>query len=130
MASGRAQADFQPMPLPQLRLSMEDQCRLRDRSTIMARQMYAGQGSDYADAQVSNFPVMHHCCLVNVLIKLELPVRGIASLAYLQCQVCCMHAVSSKKERGEGVVVFASLVFTCLLSSCVELQKNRHQSNA
>ena len=52
MASGRAQADFQPMPLPQLRLSVEDQCRLRDRSTIMARQMYAGQGSEYADAQV------------------------------------------------------------------------------
>ncbi|DBB03443.1 hypothetical protein WJX82_005278 [Trebouxia sp. C0006] len=52
MASGRAQADFQPMPLPQLRLSVEDQCRLRDRSTIMARQMYATQGSDYADAQV------------------------------------------------------------------------------
>lgn len=52
MASGRAQADFQPMPLPQLRLSVEDQCRLRDRSTIMARQMYAPQGSQYADAQV------------------------------------------------------------------------------
>ncbi len=55
MASGRAQADFQPMPLPQLRLSVEDQCRLRDRSTIMARQMYATQGSDYADAQVCTF---------------------------------------------------------------------------
>lgn len=52
MASGRAQADFQPMPLPQLRLSVEDQCRLRDRSTIMARQMYATQGAEYADAQV------------------------------------------------------------------------------
>ena len=52
MASGRAQADFQPMPLPQLRLSVQEQCRLRDRSTIMARQMYAGQGSQYADAQV------------------------------------------------------------------------------
>ena len=52
MQSGRAQADFQPMPLPQLRLSVEDQCRLRDRSTIMARQMYASQGSHYADAQV------------------------------------------------------------------------------
>ena len=52
MASGRAQADFQPMPLPQLRLTVEDQCRLRDRSTIMARQMYASQGSQYADAQV------------------------------------------------------------------------------
>ena len=53
MASGRAQADFQPMPLPQLRLSVEDQCRLRDRSTIMARQMYATQGTEYADAQVN-----------------------------------------------------------------------------
>ena len=41
------------MPLPQLRLSVEDQCRLRDRSTIMARQMYATQGNDFADAQVS-----------------------------------------------------------------------------
>lgn len=40
------------MPLPQLRLSVEDQCRLRDRSTIMARQMYATQGAEYADAQV------------------------------------------------------------------------------
>ncbi len=56
MASGRAQADFQPMPLPQLRLSVQDQCRLRDRSTIMARQMYATQGSDYADAQVHMQP--------------------------------------------------------------------------
>ena len=42
------------MPLPQLHLSVEDQCRLRDRSTIMARQMYATQGSDFADAQVSS----------------------------------------------------------------------------
>lgn len=50
--SGQAQAEFQPMPLPQLRLSVEDQCRLRDRSTIMARQMYAIQGPEFADAQV------------------------------------------------------------------------------
>ena len=50
--SGQAQAEFQPMPLPQLRLSVEDQCRLRDRSTIMARQMYATQGAEFADAQV------------------------------------------------------------------------------
>ena len=71
MASGRAQADFQPMPLPQLRLTVEDQCRLRDRSTIMARQMYASQGSQYADAQVHvisrDLSLMHNYMLSHVI---------------------------------------------------------------
>ena len=80
MASGRAQADFQPMPLPQLRLSVEDQCRLRDRSTIMARQMYATQGSDYADAQVSTFVPLYMC------EEIHIPLIPNASLQTHSCQ--------------------------------------------
>ena len=53
MESGRARAAFHPMPLPQMRLSVEDQCRVRDRSTIMARHMYADRGDAFADEQVT-----------------------------------------------------------------------------
>ena len=34
-----------------MRLSPAEQCRVRDRSTIMARQLYAERGDDFADAQ-------------------------------------------------------------------------------
>ena len=53
MESGRARAAFHPMPLPQMRLSVENQCRVRDRSTIMARHMYADRGDAFADEQVT-----------------------------------------------------------------------------
>ena len=36
----------------QVELSVEDQCRIRDRSTIMARQLYAERGEGFADGQV------------------------------------------------------------------------------
>lgn len=36
----------------QVELSVADQCRIRDRSTIMARQLYAERGEGFADGQV------------------------------------------------------------------------------
>jgi len=42
---------FLTLPGPAMRLSPAEQCRVRDRSTIMARQLYAERGDDFADAQ-------------------------------------------------------------------------------
>ncbi len=55
--SGRAQAPFRPMPLPAPAveaLSMRDKCRIRDRSTILARQLFTDLGGHFADEQVSS----------------------------------------------------------------------------
>ncbi|GAB4823917.1 hypothetical protein N2152v2_010963 [Parachlorella kessleri] len=53
MNSGKAHAPFQPMRLPELGLSTVDKCRIRDRSTIMARHMFADRGDQFADVQVA-----------------------------------------------------------------------------
>eukprot|EP00192_Tetraselmis_astigmatica_P006655 CAMPEP_0117683932 /NCGR_PEP_ID=MMETSP0804-20121206/20753_1 /TAXON_ID=1074897 /ORGANISM="Tetraselmis astigmatica, Strain CCMP880" /LENGTH=738 /DNA_ID=CAMNT_0005494737 /DNA_START=148 /DNA_END=2364 /DNA_ORIENTATION=+ len=45
---------WRPPPLPNMGLSIPEQCRVRDRTTIMARQVFAEQGDEFADAQVSN----------------------------------------------------------------------------
>ena len=54
--SSKAHAPFRPQhlagPPPGAALSLADQRRVRDRSTIMARQMFAEQGAAYADEQV------------------------------------------------------------------------------
>lgn len=52
--SGRALADFRPVQAGHLQLSVDDQCRIRDRSTIMARHLYAERGDVFADAQVAS----------------------------------------------------------------------------
>ena len=52
MESGRLGADFRPLPAEGVALTVADQCRVRDRSTIMARHLYADLGDDFADAQV------------------------------------------------------------------------------
>lgn len=47
--SSKTHAPFRPaIAPPGLVLSIADQCRLRDRSTIMARQLFAEQGAAYA----------------------------------------------------------------------------------
>jgi peroxin-5 len=53
--SGKAHAPFRPLPdaPPGVALSLPDALRVRDRSTIMARQMFAEQGAAYADEQVA-----------------------------------------------------------------------------
>jgi hypothetical protein len=50
--SGRLGSDFRPLPAAGVALSVPDQCRVRDRSTIMARHLYADLGDAFADAQV------------------------------------------------------------------------------
>ena len=52
MDSGRAQVPFHPIPLPDLGLSDVDKQRIRDRSSIMARHIFADKGEEYASAQV------------------------------------------------------------------------------
>ena len=52
MDSGRAQIPFHPVPLPDLGLSDVDKQRIRDRSSIMARHIFADKGEEYANAQV------------------------------------------------------------------------------
>ncbi|KAI8464483.1 MAG: hypothetical protein J3K34DRAFT_454916 [Monoraphidium minutum] len=56
-ASSRAAFPPQPGALPPGALSVPDQCRIRDRSTILARQLYAEQGQGFADSQVSHLLV-------------------------------------------------------------------------
>ncbi len=53
MESGRLGSDFRPLPAGGVALSVPDQCRVRDRSTIMARHLYADMGDAFADAQAS-----------------------------------------------------------------------------
>ena len=50
--SGRLGSDFRPMPAAGVALTVADQCRVRDRSTIMARHLYADLGDEFADTQV------------------------------------------------------------------------------
>ncbi|KAK9841528.1 hypothetical protein WJX74_007257 [Apatococcus lobatus] len=50
--SSKAQGPFPALPQPRVQLTVEDQCRIRDRSTIMARQLYAERGEGFADGQV------------------------------------------------------------------------------
>lgn len=38
--------------LPDVALSIPEQCRVRDRTTIMARHVFADRGDEFADAQV------------------------------------------------------------------------------
>lgn len=52
--TARAHSPFTAGPLPDLGLSVADKCRIRDRSTIMARQLYAEHGQGFADQQVSH----------------------------------------------------------------------------
>ena len=51
LASAKIQGAFQPPPAPPLQLTQLDQCRIRDRSTIMARHLFAYRGDAYADEQ-------------------------------------------------------------------------------
>jgi hypothetical protein len=52
MESGKAGMDFQPLRSIQGRMPVEDQCRVRDRATIMSRHIFAARGEAFADAQV------------------------------------------------------------------------------
>jgi peroxin-5 len=51
--SAKVHGAFQPLPSPPLQLTQLDQCRIRDRSTIMARHLFADRGDAFADEQVS-----------------------------------------------------------------------------
>ena len=56
MGMARSQSHFSAGPLPPelaSSLSLSDKCRIRDRSTIMARHMFADQGDRFADMQVN-----------------------------------------------------------------------------
>jgi peroxin-5 len=50
--SGKAHAPFAAPPAAGVALSLPDQLRVRDRGTIMARQLFAEQGPAFADEQV------------------------------------------------------------------------------
>ena len=59
MGMARSQSHFSAGPLPPelaSSLSLSDKCRIRDRSTIMARHMFADQGDRFADMQVNRGP--------------------------------------------------------------------------
>ena len=51
LASAKIQGAYQPPPTPTLQLTQLEQCRIRDRSTIMARHLFADRGDAYADEQ-------------------------------------------------------------------------------
>lgn len=71
--SSKAHAPFRPLPAaapPGVALSLPDQLRVRDRSTIMARQLFAEQGAAFADEQVGRL-------LASLNINpMELPAAG------------------------------------------------------
>lgn len=50
--SARGPGAFHPAPAPPLALDVRDQARIRDRSTIMARHLFADRGDAFADEQV------------------------------------------------------------------------------
>lgn len=52
MASGKVGMDYQPLRAAEARMPVEDQCRVRDRATIMSRHIFASRGDAFADAQV------------------------------------------------------------------------------
>lgn len=62
LASAASHAAFMPQPtaLPPGGLSVVEQCRIRDRSTILARQLYAEQGQGFADSQVAHLLASLH----------------------------------------------------------------------
>ena len=71
LASAKIQGAFQPLPSPPLQLTQLDQCRIRDRSTIMARHLFADRGDAFADEQVqplstSPRPVPDCCACSNL----------------------------------------------------------------
>jgi len=74
LESAKARTAFQPLPLPAVRLSPAEQCRVRDRSTIMARQLFAERGDEFADAQARPPPgsvvwlhvMVHETCAARV----------------------------------------------------------------
>jgi hypothetical protein len=55
--SAKLQGGFQPRPSPPLALSAPDQARIRDRSTIVARHLFADRGAEFADEQAWPFHV-------------------------------------------------------------------------
>ena len=50
----RSRSGFQAARLPDLRLSVEEQCRIRDRSAILSRHLFADRGDAFADQQVGH----------------------------------------------------------------------------
>lgn len=61
LASARVQGTFQAPPAPPLQLTQLDQCRIRDRSTIMARHLFADRGDAFADEQARPIPCPPSC---------------------------------------------------------------------
>jgi len=90
--SGRLGSDFRPLPAGGVALSVPDQCRVRDRSTIMARHLYADMGDAFADAQARACPLQRAFSRIHYVGKtaeLCCAVRG------LRCAGCWLHSVIS-----------------------------------
>lgn len=51
------------VPAPAVPLNLAQQCRIRDRSTILARQLYADRGDAFADKQVGDAGVWWVACI-------------------------------------------------------------------
>ena len=62
MDSAKGGVGMQRLPAPPLPLTQGDQCRIRDRSTIYARQLFAERGQGYADQQAC-CPRAPVCCM-------------------------------------------------------------------
>ena len=53
MESGKVGMDYHPLRSAGARMPIEDQCRVRDRATIVSRHIFASRGEAFADAQVA-----------------------------------------------------------------------------
>lgn len=58
--SSRSGLPFQPVALPNLMLSPEDKLRIRNRSCIMARHIFADKTEDYINSQVWHLLHVNH----------------------------------------------------------------------
>lgn len=96
--SAKLHTRFHPLPSVPMHLSTAEQCRIRDRSTIMARHLFADRGDAYADQQVrmSQAPsasdtVIFASCQSHMTSSLVLWALAIISPKHAH-QCCCISA--------------------------------------
>ncbi|PSC73938.1 Peroxisome biogenesis 5 [Micractinium conductrix] len=109
--SSSARAPFAaPMAPPGLALSLADQRRIRDRGTIMARQLFADRGPEFADQQVERLlaslnidprqlPAGGQEASFDAIFAAAAP-RGLAHPSMLGEHAAAAAAVAAAAERG------------------------------
>lgn len=93
MESGKVGMDFQPLRTAEAQMPVEDQCRVRDRATIMSRHIFASRGDAFADAQVRCSSVLTKCLHVAVLLLC----RGLSATSVQAHTLICLDGMQVGK---------------------------------